>query len=980
MNTVNRRIWRIIPASTMLVFALASVVALTLNGCAGNQGVGGVFGDAGSVESAVPVITSPNDQRAYRALTLRNGLDVLLVSDPDAKKAAAAISIPVGAMWDPVEYQGMAHYVEHLIHLGSKSYPDAEEYSTFLAQNGGSRNAYTSLDETNYFFQINSDALEPMLDRFAGMFTGALLDPKYVEKEKNAVASEWSMRRESDSRAIYYISRSLLGDHPANRFATGNLETLADKAPTTLNDAARSFYQTYYSAHLMKGVLLGSDSLDELQAMAERYLAPIPNRSAVIPEITKELDFSQSAGKLVHYVPQDDDRSMQIEFLVDETRDLFRSSPGRYLSYILGSEMPNSPATVLKGVGWVSSFGVGYYADAYGNYGLMSINIPLTEAGMDHREEITDLVLSYLQKLREDGLDDRYVAELQTSLNNQFQFLEKIPDFSYVSRLASSMQKYPTENVINAPFIYERFDAASVQTVLSQLVPERMRVWYISKQEPANSSNPYYAGTYSVEPLVTGAQAFSSELADQAGLKLPALNSFLPESFALNHADPRPEKVVATANMELWVQGSGAFATQPKGLATIGLNSQTTSSPEKDVMFALWQDLYMLQNLALFEEAAVAGVSANLSADKGVSLSLSGFTDKQPQLVEAILDGLRVSFSDEAFAQAVDRYRRSLVNARRNYAYAQLFPALIQVLSSSEYPDELLAAALDEVTPAGLQAFIDRELATVYVRGFLYGNYSREDVLSWSRLIDRALPDRPEGQYVRSDLYQPGAGEILDYRADLPVEDLAMMLTYMAVDTAPKTEALNRILAPYLSEQMFNQLRTEEQLGYVVQVASHRLRQHSALMALIQTNVKAAPEMAERLERFMAESGQAVAAMDEATFDRWKASALANISKPPANLMEEAGPFLTDWEGERYQFDSRAQLISAVGSASLAEFKAHYRDVIIGDQSAKLMIQLRGRSFADRPFADVTGATVIDSTEAFHDTMPVQPRGNAVLN
>ena len=86
-----------------------------------------------STQDAEPaVIISPNDDRDYGLIELANGLEVILVSDPNAEKSAAALSIGLGAASDPEEYPGMAHYLEHMLFMGSKKYPNEKIYSEFI--------------------------------------------------------------------------------------------------------------------------------------------------------------------------------------------------------------------------------------------------------------------------------------------------------------------------------------------------------------------------------------------------------------------------------------------------------------------------------------------------------------------------------------------------------------------------------------------------------------------------------------------------------------------------------------------------------------------------------------------------------------------------------------------------------------------------------------------------------------------------------
>jgi insulysin len=91
--------------------------------------------------TAGPVpVSSALDTRDYRAITLANKLKVLLISDPDSEKAAAAMDVGVGHYSDPDSLPGLAHFCEHMLFLGTRDYPDEESYNKFLAEKGGYSN------------------------------------------------------------------------------------------------------------------------------------------------------------------------------------------------------------------------------------------------------------------------------------------------------------------------------------------------------------------------------------------------------------------------------------------------------------------------------------------------------------------------------------------------------------------------------------------------------------------------------------------------------------------------------------------------------------------------------------------------------------------------------------------------------------------------------------------------------------------------
>jgi insulysin len=141
---------------------------------------------------AAPV-QSPNDTFSYRLVTLDNGLQALLVSNPDSPKAAASLDVHVGSGDNPPDRPGLAHFLEHMLFLGTEKYPDPAEYERYITEHGGSRNAYTSFEHTNYFFDVDAEHLAGALDRFAQFFIAPNFDAAYVGRERNAVEAEFQM-------------------------------------------------------------------------------------------------------------------------------------------------------------------------------------------------------------------------------------------------------------------------------------------------------------------------------------------------------------------------------------------------------------------------------------------------------------------------------------------------------------------------------------------------------------------------------------------------------------------------------------------------------------------------------------------------------------------------------------------------------------------------------------------------------------------
>lgn len=153
---------------------------------------------------------SPNDTHQYRYITLSNGLRTLLIQSPDVQKCAAALAVNVGHFDDPIERQGLAHYLEHMLFLGTEKYPKVGDFQTFISQHGGSNNAWTGTEHTCFFFDVLPNAFAKALDRFSQFFIAPLFNAEALDKERQAVDSEYKLKIKDESRRLYQVQKKPL--------------------------------------------------------------------------------------------------------------------------------------------------------------------------------------------------------------------------------------------------------------------------------------------------------------------------------------------------------------------------------------------------------------------------------------------------------------------------------------------------------------------------------------------------------------------------------------------------------------------------------------------------------------------------------------------------------------------------------------------------------------------------------------------------
>ncbi len=142
----------------------------------------------------------PLDDRAYRIVELDNGLTAIVVSDPDATESAAALAVGVGSFAEPDDRPGLAHFLEHMLFMGTELYPNVDGFSDHLAAHAGDSNAWTDDELTLYHFTIDPGGFDEALHRFSRFFIDPLLNKRQRSRQP------WPDRIEHQMRTILNLN------------------------------------------------------------------------------------------------------------------------------------------------------------------------------------------------------------------------------------------------------------------------------------------------------------------------------------------------------------------------------------------------------------------------------------------------------------------------------------------------------------------------------------------------------------------------------------------------------------------------------------------------------------------------------------------------------------------------------------------------------------------------------------------------------
>ncbi|CAJ0757480.1 22016_t:CDS:10, partial [Entrophospora sp. SA101] len=818
---------------------------------------------------------SENDDRSYRLIRLNNELEALLIHDPETDKSSAALDVHVGQLSDPDNLEGLAHFCEHLLFMGTKKYPKENEYSEYLSNHGGYSNAYTSVDHTNYYFEVAHENLEEIL----------------------AVDSEFKKNLQSDSRRLYQIDKAISNPkHPYKKFGTGNLVTLKDnplKEGLDIRDELLKFHNNYYSANIMK--------------LKKVYVKPI-----------KDLI------------------NLEIKFPFPVQDPLFRTKPGRYISHLLGHEGTGSIFSLLKKKGLANSLGAGS-GDVSAGFGFFNIDVDLTESGL----EVVKIIFQYIKMLKNEGIKEWIYNEAKTLSAISFKFKEKSRPESYTSYLSNALQSsYPREWVLSKPYIFREYDPKLIQESLDWLRPDNFNLTLVSQTfTDLDQKEKWYGVEYKVEPISENLlQELKSETIDSE-LKLPLSNEFIPTNFEIKKQEvitplKHPNLIKNTDLVRIWYKKDDTFWV-PKVYIWFKIQSPLVyTTPSNAVKTRLY--------LALIEDALneysysakIAGLYYNLAHDENFYIYISGYNDKAMVLLEKILLKMK---NFEVDSKRFDLYKEKLLRGYRNTLYDTPYQTAMNcvynLLYQKFWTNEEKLSALENIVSQDIQNFYPNLLNDLHIECLVHGNVDKEDSLKYIKIFEDILKPKPlsPSQRIGERPILLPVGKRYVYQRDVyDANDVNSAIEYY-IEICHNKDVKSRnklsILAQIVNQPFFDQIRTKEQLGYLVfnwAVATTGIR---GLIFMVQSE-RDPNYLEHRIEEFFKKLQKIIEEMSDEVYQKQIQSIITIKTEKPKNLYQEAYKYWNHITNGFYEFNKTEidveELYKITKSEILDFFKDHF--------------------------------------------------------
>lgn len=897
------------------------------------------------------LLTSPSDPYQYQYLELPNGIKTLLIHTPNTDKAAAAMTVPVGSGDDPKGREGLAHFLEHMLFLGTERYPEAGEYQAYISRHGGSHNAFTAHRQTTYFFEINQNALEGALDRFAPFFISPTFDSNYVDREINAVHAEYTAKLKDDSRRIFSAEKQAMNpNHPYASFSTGNLDTLSDRPDSRIRDELLAFYDQHYSADRMTLVIAGNYPLEQLSTWAQQQFSDVPVRQSSPISVQEPLFVAEQLPLDMHIQPIKELRRLQFTFPMPETRSLYHVKPLQLLGHILGHEGEGSLLALLKAQGWAEGLSAGQGLATEHDATLM-VQIQLTREGLEQVDAITELLFAKINQITSAPLPSYLMEEQHAISELSFRFKEQGRLSDYAVRLSTNLLHYPAHDVIYGDYRWEPISPEQLQPYLDQLNAQNMLRTLIAPDVSTDTLDPWYGTPIKIRPYQ---RANVDVTALAKTLSLPTPNPFIPSAL-----DQQPSQQTATPmplsserGLSVWFYPEHQFS-QPKAQVLLQLQTINDDASARQQMLAHLYARSINEALNTYTYPAhLAGLNYHLSANElGLQIMISGYYDKQTELLDRILTDMSAMAITEAQFQ---RYRaslqRQLENQLKNKPFERTLSELRQWLYRPSFNEHALLSALNDLTLTDLEDYAQRLQQPLAGQLYVHGRLPESAVIALQQQVESHLAFAEQGVQPREVLRVPAGQHQHDMALSHP--DMAYTRYVQGPDNDDRTRAAFALLGQILSAPYYQTMRTEQQLGYIVFASGFPQQTVPGLVFIVQSPTAKPDTISRHSEQFFADYAQQLAQLSAEEFSAFQQGLINTLREPAKNMGEKAMRFWRDLQVQRTEFDTNHAIAEQVASLTLTDIQTLYHAALI-EQTL--------------PHIIITQGGAVDGAQALHD-------------
>jgi len=875
--------------------------------------------------------------RKTKYYKLANGLNVYIVSDAKSQKSAASINVSVGSFHDTDE--GFTHFLEHMLFLGTKKYEDPGAFNNYISSKQGSFNGYTSSENTNYYFDIDDVFFETALDMFSCFFYEPLFDEQYLEKEKNAVHSEFKLRAEDDRwrerRVENFTSNK---EHHISRFSIGNLDTLKN----IKKDDLISFFNKYYVAQNMHLVLVSKLDINTLENLVNKYFINVKEGEPNTNFISKNLYID--LPHLINIKPNTDRNFLKIQFEVPNSYKYLDSKPDYILASLVGHEGKNSLLSYLKKEDLALELEAGVN-NVSRNNSVFEVSIKLTNKGLKEYKNIIKHFFSYINMLKNESLKKYYFKDLKQIAEINYKYKSLTNSVDEAKWLSKHFYLFSNPDDIEKKMsLFYQYSNDDFKAYLNEIKASKLRLILVSKEASTDLTEPYMEVKYSKNKIKDQTFLDSLENSYNFNLKYPSKNIYIPSSFKTYKSRLKhPYKVIDNDTAVFWYYYDNEVQLPRSKI------SYTIKLDEKYNLNKILKQLYVkVLNESLREWSyTISEAGSNFvikNVESGIEITIFAYNEVLDLIVNDLFYKLKdFDIEQTIFNSLKDELYLEYTNISKKYPYEQALYAVKTLLNKYEshyyeFIDEIKNIELEDIKNYSNMIFNN-----IYIQVLAYGSINPKLV---SRQIEKKFKilnsnilnqDKIVNNYV---LKIPRKDNKI-FSNNIEMENNVFLKLYQVDKLNAKKSAIWRLIASLINSHFYTQLRTKQQFGYLVFADRYIFDNVLYYIMLIQSPYSNPSEIQISVDEWIKSVNLFFSFYKEEDFLKVKESIKAEFNKKEININDKFSFLQTVVSIYDGDYLYKEKIIEEVSSLSIADLVAEFASFIESkDFSSSISIYL----------------------------------------
>ncbi|KAM3136308.1 hypothetical protein pb186bvf_011607 [Paramecium bursaria] len=926
------------------------------------------------------------DKNNYEYFQLDNGLKVLVIQDSEAQLAQAALCVHVGSWSEPDSHPGLAHFLEHMLFQGSKTYPQEGYFQKLVAEAGGSTNAYTRPEETNYYFKINNERILEALQVFSHFFIDPAFDSNMVDREVNAVNSEYEIAVSGDVWKLMHLIQ-IMSKKPVGRFSIGSKDTLKDPM-----EALIQFYNSHYSANLMSLVVKSNYKEMGKWIREQSDFQQIPNKQ------TKKM---QSFGMPLKATSQ----YIKYKYLSIRLIPLFlikKQNPLELIANTIRSKHSDGLLDYLVKKKLALSVDAGTFLDGNGLFSFFLVEVQLLDA---EPMKVAQAITGYFSKMMDEFFTEidsneviqtPYLENLWTQYKQlslaQFNYLDK-NNQPAVQKLSHNLNTFDYKDVFSIDFLYEEFDPTNIYNYLAELVnPSNMLILH-GNQNFKNllHKSALYRLEYQIDPIsdeqityltsaiLTKNVKINNSKKQQLPLTLPPINQFIPSDFNmktlcldssfiqaplvfkskedciqheheyenLNHY---PHTIKRTAESKVYWKLQRQFHV-PQIFAGVLFSTPKSLTSLKDKTLTQIFNTLLTDNLNIqLSDAIDAGYQLQvLTTIKGVSLELYGWSDNFEKFYDKVLRSIK-DLNYQQFAQVMQKLQLQYNNIYQDKAFkVAMTEYLNEIMLSTYYSPTFYLEELKRMDENQLKDFQQQYFKNFRLTTFFSGNILRNEVDDLVHSVRQIFHEssyftnEESHQFNVKDLKGKSIVVAMKHRGSDETDLNGVTINYYQIGHRNKKNfAIMNLIQSFMHNHAFQYLRTERQLGYVAMMRFVPLGCIDGAILVVQGTAEPPHYVNQQMQEFLKQFHTVIKNLNEDQMRDLKLGAKSQLQDKDKSLYEESNYLWAHIKNNNIVLEEREVAIAMIDDITHEDIIEFYEKVFI-HKNGKLSLQVYGK-------------------------------------